>query len=154
MFFDLIFIIYSRSYITQDHLQNMKKQFDESISPEIEDFEMCSAINDKWNAEIAKQREIRIVKMRQQHKEEILQRLVKHEKRKMRLMETIDEKIRKAKMEAPTFITEENIDAAIEECLANVINHNRALDLEGNWHVGKSLPTSSIEEVQKLSVND
>jgi len=138
--------------MAQEYLQSIKVQTDESVSPKIEDFQTCSAINDKWNAEIAKQREIRIAEMREQRKEEILQKLIRHKKKKMQMMEKIDENIKKAKMEAPTFITEENIDEAIEECLANVIDHNRALDLEGNWHVGKYLPTSSIEKMQNLSV--
>jgi len=112
---------------------------------------MCSAINDEWNAEIAKQREIRIADMRMERKKDILQNLIKNEENKTKLMEKIDEHVRKVKREALTFITKENVDAAIEECLANVIDHNRALDSDGNWHVEKYLPTSSIEEMQNLS---
>lgn len=61
----------------------------------------------------------------------------------------LNEWVRKIKKESDTFITAENVDAAIEECLTNIVNHNRALDLEGNWHEGKYPPVPPIEEIQK-----
>lgn len=60
--------------------------------------------------------------------------MVEIEQKQQELKEQVDKEIRKLKEEAVTFITAKNIDAAIEECLANVINHNRALDLNGDWH--------------------
>lgn len=134
--------------------KNKKVQFDEVTIKEMEeaDFQACSAINDKWNAAIAKQREIRVTKMREQRKEDILETLVNYEKKQMRLQEKIDEHIRKAKKEAPTFITAENVDAAIKKCLENITDYNRALDLEGNWHVGKYPPISLTEETQNSTV--
>lgn len=62
----------------------------------------------------------------------------------------IDEKIRKAKTEAHTFITAKNIDAAIEECLQNIVNHNRAIDLDGNWYDGKYPPAPDPVPVETI----
>lgn len=90
--------------------------------------------------------------MREKEKEYILQKLILKEKEKEERKANIDKEIRKAKEEAVTFITAENVDAAIEECLANIVDHNRALDLEGNWYDGKYPPVPSLEETQKSAV--
>lgn len=114
---------------------------------------MCSAINDEWNAEIAKNREIKLAKEKEERKDFILKRLLHQEQCQELQKEELNEQIRKIKKESVTFITAENLDAAIEECLTNVVNYNRALDLEGNWHEGKYPPVKpSIpprEETQK-----
>lgn len=138
-------------------LANRKIEFDEAVIKQMEeqDFQACSAINDEWNAEIAKHREARLVQTREKRKESILNTMMAHEKMKTIKKARIDERIKKAKLEAPTFITAENVDAAIEECLANVVDHNRALDLEGNWHVGKYIPNEVLppaEETQDSTV--
>lgn len=114
-----------------------------------EDFEACKAINDKWNAEIAKIRETRLAEKRKERREHILQRLLQEEQKKEEQKKALNEWVKRVKEESVTFITPENVDAAIEECLANVVNHNRALDSEGNWHEGKYPPVSPVEETQK-----
>lgn len=121
---------------------------------EEEDFQTCSAINDKWNAEVAKIREVRLANMREKRKESILQKLLQQEKQEEERKNYIDERIRQVKMEALTFITAENVDAAIEECLTNIVDHNRALDLEGNWYDGEYPPKNvpPLEETQKPAV--
>lgn len=110
---------------------------------------MCSAINDEWNAEVAKKREIRLAEMREKRKDYILAQLLRKEQEQEILKEKLNEEIRKIKKESVTFITAENVDAAIEECLANIVDYNRALDLEGNWHEGKYPPVPPVEEMQK-----
>lgn len=134
-------------------MENRKVEIDEAVikEKEEEDFRACSAINDEWNAEVAKQREVRLANVREKRKENIMQKLLQHEKKQEILRSKIDEQIRKAKEEAPTFITAENVDTAIENCLANITNPNRALDLEGNWHVGK-YPPPPAEETQTSAV--
>lgn len=125
-------------------------QYDEAILKEAEekDFQKCNAINNEWNAEVAKLREDRLAETREKQREIILQKLLEEEQRREEEKKKIDEQIRKAKQEAATFITADNIDTAIEECLTNIINHNRALDLEGNWHEGKHLPDPPIKGTQ------
>lgn len=132
-------------------LKESEVQHDEAVikQTEEEDFLVCKEINDKWNEEVAKIREVRLANMRENRKNNVLKRLLKEEKFKEHKKSYIDEQIKKAKEEAPTFITAENIDAAIEECLANTVDHNRALDLEGNWYEGKYPPVPPSEETQK-----
>ncbi|KAL0108938.1 hypothetical protein PUN28_014209 [Cardiocondyla obscurior] len=139
-----------RSYLIQAAEKNEAqcKQVT-SEQTEEEDFKMCSAINDQWNAEVAKNREIRLAKMREMKKEEILEKLMQQEQFKEEQMKKLNEYVKQVKRESVTFITAENIDSAIEECLANVVNHNRALDSEGNWHEGKYSPVRSVERTQK-----
>lgn len=145
--------MYFRAYLRQVAKEN-EVQFDEAVikQTEEEDFQACSAINDYWNAEVAKTREVRLADMREKRKELILQKLLQEEKKEEQRKNYIDSQIRKAKQEATTFITAENVDAAIEECLANIVDHNRALDLEGNWYDGKYPPVPPLEETQKPAV--
>ncbi|XP_077274597.1 mitochondrial ribosomal protein S26 [Temnothorax americanus] len=139
-----------RAYVRQ-LAEEGKQRSDETVceQSEEEDFERCSAINDEWNAEVAKTREIRLAEMRENHRNAILQRLLRQEQRQEMKKEMLNKKVKKIKEESVTFITAENIDAAIEECLANVVDHNRALDLEGNWHKGQYPPVPPVEETQK-----
>jgi len=136
-----------RTYLKQIAKEN-EVQFDKTIieQAEEEDFKRCSAINDEWNAEVAKIREIRLAEMREDRRNMIMQQLLKKEEQQKKRKEELNEYVKKAKKESVTFITAENVDAAIEECLTNVVNHNRALDLEGNWYEGKYPP---VEETQK-----
>lgn len=148
-----MFPFFFRSYLHHFTVQNkvhLNKEI--IIQAEEEDFQVCSAINDKWNAEVAKQREVRLADKREKRKENILQKLLYEEELKKRKKHDIDRKIKEVKKEASTFITAENVDAAIEECLTNIVDHNRALDLEGNWHDGNYPPVPPLEETQKPAV--
>ncbi|XP_020281744.1 probable 28S ribosomal protein S26, mitochondrial [Pseudomyrmex gracilis] len=146
---------YMRSFI--EYLKTIEKnnaevQFDEKTirEAEEEDFKICSAINDEWNAKLAKEREVRLETIKEKRKEKILQNILRHEEKEEKHRQKIDEKIRKAKEDSATFVTSENIDAAIEECLATVVNHNKALDMEGNWYEGKYPPPDPfLKEMQK-----
>lgn len=126
-------------------------QSDEGVSEqsEEEDFKVCNAINDEWNAEVAKIREIRLADQRAKRRNFILQNLLKEEQMREMKKEKLNEWVRKAKEDSVTFITAENVDAAIEECLTNVVNYNRALDLNGNWHEETYPLTPPVEETQK-----
>lgn len=142
-----------RAYLYHFAMQN-KVQLDKEIiiQAEEKDFQVCSAINNEWNAEVAKQREVRLANMREKRRENFLQKLLNKEQHEIIQKNNIDKKIRKAKEEASTFITAKNVDAAIEECLTNIVDHNRALDLEGNWHNGNYPPVPPLEERQKPAV--
>lgn len=135
-----------RIYFNEVEKKN-RVQFDEAVIREAEekDFEECNAINNEWNIKVAKIRENRLAEVKKRTKENILQNLLKQEQQQEEKRKKIDEQIRKAKQDAVSFITPDNIDAAIEECLTNIVNHNRALDLEGNWYDGKYLQDPSRE---------
>ncbi|XP_018343904.1 PREDICTED: probable 28S ribosomal protein S26, mitochondrial isoform X2 [Trachymyrmex septentrionalis] len=143
-----------KAYIRQTAKEN-EKQLNETVVNELteeEDFKTCNAINDEWNAEIAKIREIRLAKMKEKRKNTILEYILKKEQKQEIKKTKLNEWVKKVKEESVTFITAENVDAAIEECLKNIVNHNRALDLKGNWHEEKYPAIPSIplvEETQK-----
>ncbi|XP_003704767.1 mitochondrial ribosomal protein S26 [Megachile rotundata] len=106
------------------------------------DFEMSSYINDRWNEHVAALREQRLAKERKQRKEEIREKVKAKEERELKLQELIDTQVKKAKEEAPTFITRENIDEAIENALKTIVDHNAALDPKGRFH--KNIPENSV----------
>lgn len=146
-----------RTYMTsfKAHLRQIAKeneiQSDKMASeqPEEEDFKARNVINDEWNAKIAEEREARLALLREKRRNNVLQNMLEREQKQEALKAKFSELVRKAKEDSPTFITAENVDAAIEECLASVVNHNSALDLEGNWHEGKYPPIPPVEETQK-----
>ena len=108
-----------------------------------EDFEICSQINDKWNKEVAMMREKRLIQEREDRQKEIFDKVQAKTERDSKLLEKIDEEIRKAKEEAKTFITPENIDKAIVDAFENITEHNVAIDLKGNFYKNESRVKSS-----------
>ncbi|XP_052636776.1 28S ribosomal protein S26, mitochondrial [Harpia harpyja] len=88
-----------------------------------------------WNeAENARQRARREERIRKEEEEQKRQKLQAAES-KARLMEAFlkekEKEVRQLQEEAKTFITPENLDARIEECLDNPRNYNFAIDKEG-----------------------
>lgn len=106
------------------------------------DFEVCNYINDRWNEHVAALREERLAKERKERKEEIKVKVKEKEERELKVQKLIDTQIKKAKEEAPTFITRKNIDEAIQNALETVVDHNAAIDLNGNFH--KDKPENSV----------
>ncbi|KYM77485.1 putative 28S ribosomal protein S26, mitochondrial [Atta colombica] len=144
-----------KAYIRQIVKEN-EMQFNETVVNKLteeEDFKACNAINDEWNAEIAKMREIKLMEMRERRKNATLKNILRKEQNQEIKEMRLNEWVKKIKEESITFITAENVDAAIEECLTNTVNHNRALDLEGNWHEGKYPPISPILPVEETQRN-
>lgn len=101
---------------------------------EKEDFERCWVINEEWNQAIAKAREER----RMIEKEERVIQVVEHMEKVDRQLEAerdaMEAKIRLAKEQSKTFITEKNIDEAIEKALSTITSYDKVLDLEGNFY--------------------
>ncbi|XP_065592070.1 small ribosomal subunit protein mS26 [Cyrtonyx montezumae] len=88
-----------------------------------------------WNdAENARQRARREERIRKEEEERKLQKLQAAEN-KAKVMEAFlkekEKEILQLQEEAKTFITPENLDARIEECLDNPRNYNFAIDKEG-----------------------
>lgn len=96
-----------------------------------EDFLRCSEINDLWNAEIAVKREKRLELKKERQMEAAMVRVEVKKARDASLQARADRNIRRMKKQSANFITADNIDEAIEKTLANVINHNVAVDLNG-----------------------
>lgn len=98
------------------------------------DFEICSNINNQWNKEIAMIRQKRLNQERTYRIQEIHKKLKEKKERDLKMQEIIDANIKKVKEEAATFITSKNIDEAILNALENIIDHNIAIDRDGNFY--------------------
>lgn len=116
-----------------------------------QDFEICCSINDKWNKEVAMMREERLAQEREARQEKIARRLQAKYKRDLKLQMKIDEEIKKAKEEAQTFITSKNIDEAILNALENIVDHNMAIDRNGNFYEDKPKKSESSTVSSSLS---
>ncbi|XP_076651560.1 mitochondrial ribosomal protein S26 [Halictus rubicundus] len=115
-----------------------------------EDFLVRYHINKEWNKQVAAEREDRLIAERSRRTEEIMMKLEEKAERNLQIQRDVDAEIRKAKEEAPTFITPDNIDQAIAKALENIVNHNAAIDLEGNYYIEHS---EEIPESEKKAEN-
>ncbi|KAL0818729.1 hypothetical protein ABMA28_008060 [Loxostege sticticalis] len=111
-----------------------------SLRLEAQEWERCVELNEKWNAQVALEREERrkqeLIKM----EEYALERMEAKDKELEERIKKASEQIRKQKEIAATFITPETLDAAIEHALANPVDYNFAIDLQGNQFLGRDTP--------------
>ncbi|CAK9807628.1 Probable 28S ribosomal protein S26, mitochondrial [Anthophora quadrimaculata] len=108
-----------------------------------EDFKICSYINDKWNKEVATLREQRLAEERELRVKEIKMKVEEKAERDLNIQERVDAEIRKAKEEVATFITRDNIDEAIKNALETIVNHNVAIDSNGNFYKDEPVKVAS-----------
>ncbi|XP_058807244.1 small ribosomal subunit protein mS26 [Phymastichus coffea] len=121
---------------------------------EAEDFAKCSEINAAWNQEIALMREERLRKEKEIRDLQILQAIENKKLRDAEIIQSVEKKVRQAKIEVKTFVTQDNIDQAIEEALDNVTDYSKALDIDGTWYTEKSgLPPSLIPKIEQVQIN-
>ncbi|KAH0554623.1 probable 28S ribosomal protein S26, mitochondrial [Cotesia glomerata] len=130
-------------------VEENKEQLDEKLirKTEEEDFQKSMEINDQWNKVQAQNREERRRREEALRKIEILKKVDAKKTRDEGIMNEVETKVKKLKEQAKAFITEENIDQAIEEAMANPINYNYAIDSVGNKY-----DKSIVEEQIKQSV--
>lgn len=100
------------------------------------EFDQAFQINNEWNAECAKIRAARMEKKLKEQQQYVLERLAAKEEREEEQRLKVREVIEMQKEQVKHFITEENIDEAIERALANVVDYNFAIDLDGNMIKG------------------
>lgn len=105
--------------------EQVQAEFDEAIK-----------INTEWNAECAKVRAVRMEKKLKEQEQYVLERLALKEERDEEKRKLVREAIELQKDQSKHFITEENIDEAIERALANVVDYNFAIDMDGNMYKG------------------
>ncbi|XP_043469191.1 probable 28S ribosomal protein S26, mitochondrial [Leptopilina heterotoma] len=135
------------------HFIKVTEESNVQLDPELiekakeDDFLACSAINDEWNKQISIERDVRLEEERELKKEFISNAIEKHKKRKEEKLEIAKEELRKAQELIPTLITSSNIDEAIDTLLKNVVNHNYAIDIDGEKFTGTDY--YSIEKKQK-----
>lgn len=127
--------LYFRHYFFEIEKANRVEFDEETVKQKTkEDFLKCSKINDDWNKQVAVEREFRYNKQREERVNEIKLKLEAKKAREVETQARVDSEIRKAKEEAVTFITSNNIDEAIEKVLQTIVNHNAAIDLKGNFY--------------------
>lgn len=102
-----------------------------------EDFARCMAINNEWNAKQTILREKQAEERLAQAIAEAKTHIVLEQEIKESKVQKIEEIVRTEKEKSKDFITEENIDAAIEKALSMVVDYNYAIDLEGNFIQGR-----------------
>ncbi|XP_055374860.1 probable 28S ribosomal protein S26, mitochondrial [Condylostylus longicornis] len=127
-----------RSYLIKEWEANKQKTTSDHvyITPEEaeKEFQMRMQLNNEWNKTISIEREEKL-RIELKAKEELIKNKLENaeyyiERKREQAREEVLEQIELAK----TFITRENLEAKIEEILANPVNHNFCVDLEKNIH--------------------
>ncbi|XP_068149638.1 small ribosomal subunit protein mS26 [Drosophila tropicalis] len=110
------------------------------LTPEQEEaeFQRCLDENAAWNAAIAKERDIRLAKERDAKVVYVQERLEAKKLRDEERIERANARVLHEIEQSKTFITRENLDAAIETALANPVDHNFAIDMGGNLYYGRN----------------
>ncbi|KAL0270257.1 UNVERIFIED_CONTAM: hypothetical protein PYX00_007727 [Menopon gallinae] len=105
-----------------------EEEKDTSESAQIDD----DSYNAKWNAATAALREERLKRESIELEETLLRQRMEFEEKSEMIRNRVEE-IVKAEIEiSDTYVTEENIDSVIENCLANTKDYDFAIDLKGN----------------------
>lgn len=119
------------------------------VTPEQADAQLAESrrINDEWNACIAAEREQRLAQKLADRKEYILTRLELKVERERAAFEAAEEIVRREKALSKTYILKENLDAAIELALANPVDYNFAIDLQGNVLNGRRTDETNVQSV-------
>ncbi|CAB3369323.1 Hypothetical predicted protein [Cloeon dipterum] len=108
------------------------------------EFQRCLQINEEWNKKVAAERQVRLAAEKAKLTDKILTDLEQDELQKSKRMAEIQQMVEREKDLSSHYITEENIDQAIEEALGQEVNYNFAIDREGNYYHGFSMtPTTS-----------
>lgn len=137
-------IQYFRNIHSGEAFQNMQYKLEEAWKVE---FAESIRLNDEWNQKIAAERNERLEKKMQEeieHKKDLLAKRKEREAEKIAKMEA---EVAAALKNAENYITEENIDAALEEILNNVINYNYSIDVNGN--IDREDPTNIDDDESK-----
>ncbi|CAG9568374.1 unnamed protein product [Danaus chrysippus] len=107
---------------------------------EAEEWEKCVHLNEEWNKEVAAEREQRRKIELAAMEEYTLKRMEEKDKEMREKIEKASAEIRLQKELSATFITPDNLEAAIDAALANPIDYNFAIDLKGNHFYGRDTP--------------
>lgn len=130
---------YYLGFMTKSDTEHQEKAVEE-------DFVRCNSINDQWNAACKIVREKRIDESLKVELQKAQEKLETHNVQKAEQQAIIEEIVRNEKEASKTFITQDNIDAAIEQALANPVDHNYAIDLEGNKFEGRDTEIAAAKE--------
>ncbi|XP_023954047.1 probable 28S ribosomal protein S26, mitochondrial [Bicyclus anynana] len=119
---------------------------------EAEEWEKCVQINDKWNSQVAAEREERRKVELAAMEDFALKRMEVKDAEMKDKIAIASEKIREQKELCSTFITPETLEAAIDHALANPTDYNFAIDLKGNQFPGRDIPITYEKNAEKTNV--
>ncbi|KAL4705209.1 hypothetical protein ACJJTC_000207 [Scirpophaga incertulas] len=111
-----------------------------SLKLDAEEWARCEELNGKWNAQVSLEREERRKIQLAEMEEYALARMEAKDKQLREKIEKASEEIRIQKELSATFITPEKLDQAIEHALANPVDYNFAIDLQGGRYEGRDSP--------------
>lgn len=125
-------------------------QFDETLMEKLEDddYEKCMKLNENWNADVKILREKRHEQLMKKLEQQALDHMEIKARIKQEKLAKAEEAVIKAKIDAKTFITPDNIDQAIEEALQNVVCYHSAIDLQGNFYEGVYTPEAKKSQTR------
>ncbi|CAO1411510.1 unnamed protein product [Diamesa serratosioi] len=120
-----------------------------SAEQEEAEFQRMKSINDEWNMEITKIRDARLAKEYEERREFIAERVELKIARDQEQYEKIEQRVRNEKENSKSFITRDNIDQAIEFALANPVDYNFSIDLQGNIYNATSEKGNVVKSEEK-----
>lgn len=109
------------------------------------EFQRCLAINEVWNNDIAQMRDIRILEENENRREQILMSLDNKKVRDELVRNEIEQKVKQEEEASKHFITQANIDQAIEHALANPVSFEYSIDLQGTKK-GDSIKEQQLQD--------
>ncbi|KAI5645872.1 mitochondrial ribosome subunit s26 domain-containing protein [Phthorimaea operculella] len=116
---------------------------------EAEEWERLVAVNDRWNKQVAQEREERRKKELADMEEYALKHMQIKDKERLERIAKATAEIKMQKELSKTFITPETLDAAIDHALTNPVDFNFAIDLKGNQIIGRDSAIPSKEDQKK-----
>lgn len=115
------------------HIYQTSQERQDMISAEWErEFEESRRINNEWNESVAAERKKRLEKEKEEEVKRVEMKLQKNAEEMAKKLIEIEAEVATVLEQAENFITEQNIDAAIDEALKHVENHNYTIDVHGN----------------------
>ncbi|RVE52583.1 hypothetical protein evm_002702 [Chilo suppressalis] len=117
-----------------------------SLRLEADEWERCVIINDKWNAQVAAEREERRKIQLAEMEELALAKMEAKDKELKERLEKAAEEVRRQKALCETFITPDKLEEAIDYALANPIDYNYAIDLHGKTYLGTTTSTNVLKD--------
>ncbi|KAJ8920616.1 hypothetical protein NQ315_004755 [Exocentrus adspersus] len=124
-----LFDKYSNLNATEADPETQRKEFEE-------DFARCMEINNKWNDEQRVLREKRVAEELEAELDFARKAVELKTEKQIEQLETVEEIVRREKELSKSYILPENIDAAIEHALANPVDYNFAVNLNGEKVTG------------------
>ncbi|XP_047537345.1 probable 28S ribosomal protein S26, mitochondrial [Vanessa atalanta] len=125
-------------------LQSASSEMSQQL--EADEWEKCVQINEKWNAQVAAEREQRRKIELAAMEDYALKRIEAKDKEFKERIARASAEIRREKELSSTFITPDNLEAAIDHALANPVDYNYAIDLRGNIVSGRDTPIVKPEK--------